>query len=83
MKTESFVLPLTVNGKKIKATGTKFKPMKETLYRVSIPAEKWEKVFVFTLKDAATRTFHYYKQGEQETDKLAQTIMDKLIKSAI
>lgn len=81
MKTESFVLPLTVDGKKIKATCTKFKPLKETLYRVSVPEAKWEKVFVFTLKDAATRTFHYYKQNNAQADVLAEEIMRKLQKS--
>jgi hypothetical protein len=83
MEVEIFVLPLTVDGKKVKAAGTKFKPIKETLYRVSVPMVKWEKVFVFTLKDEATRIFHYYKTNDTKHDMLAKEIMNKLIKSRV
>jgi hypothetical protein len=83
MTVENFTLPLTVNGKKVKATGLKWKPSKETIYRVTIPWQKFDKTLVFTLKDPANRAFHYYKHNDSEVDKLAEIIMSKLQKSSV
>lgn len=83
MNVETFILPLTVNGKKIKASGSKFKPMKEILYRVSIPWEKWHKVFVFMQINPATREFHCYKHNESKIDAIEEIILAKLKTSKI
>jgi hypothetical protein len=83
MTVDNFTLPLTVKGKKVKATGIKFKPSKETIYRVAIPWQKFEKALVFTLKDPSKRVFHYYKHNDSEVDKLAEIIMGKLQKLSV
>lgn len=83
MTFENFTLPLTVRGKKVKAQCSKFKPSKEILYRVSVPWDKWERVFVFTLKDAKQREFKYHKLNHPEADALAEVIMSKLKKSTV
>jgi len=83
MRAESFILPLTVNGKKVKATGTKFKPMREKLYRISVPLRNGKQCLYFTMKDAATHTFPCYKHNNEKADMLAEEIMRKLQKSKI
>jgi len=83
MKVEQFILPLTVDGKKVNASGSKFKPMNDTLYRVSVPMAKWEKVFMFTLKNAESRTFQYYKMHDAAMDALSEKIMKKLENSTV
>lgn len=83
MKIEYFTIPLTVKGKKVKGAGSKFRIAGNKLYRISIPWDKWEKVFIYKLEDPVPYSFSYSKGGDKFLDSIAEEIKNKLQKSRV
>ncbi len=83
MKFEHFPLSFKHAGKTIKATCTKWKPVKETMYRVFFkqPVSGKETVIVFMEQAGNPERFKCYRLGD-ERDEFAKSALKALQKIA-